>query len=44
MMEPQVWRMIITSMQQMIGRKSENKITVALTAILKNAEKSAWRN
>ncbi len=38
MMEPQVWRMIITAMQQMIGRKSENKITVALTAILKNSD------
>lgn len=38
MMEPQVWRMIIKSMQQMIGRSSENKITVALTTILKNAE------
>lgn len=38
MMEPQVWHMIIKSMQQMIGRKSENKITVALMAILKNAE------
>ncbi|MEA4933015.1 MAG: TetR/AcrR family transcriptional regulator [Lawsonibacter sp.] len=38
MMEPQVWRMIIKSMQQMIGRSSENKITVALTTILENAE------
>lgn len=38
MMEPQVWRMIITAMQQMIERKSENKITLALKAILKNSE------
>ena len=38
MMEPLVWRTIIASMPQMIERRSENKITVALTAILKNAE------
>lgn len=36
-MEPVVWRTIIASMPQIIERRSENKLTVAMTAILKNA-------
>ncbi|MHC6181397.1 TetR/AcrR family transcriptional regulator [Clostridium sp. JNZ X4-2] len=37
-MAPVVWRNIIASMPQMIERRSENKMTAAMTAILKNAE------
>lgn len=37
-MEPVVWRNLIASMPQMIERSSENKITIAITDILKNAE------
>lgn len=37
-MEPVVWRMIIASMPQMIERRAESKRTVAMAAILKNAE------
>jgi AcrR family transcriptional regulator len=37
-MEPLVWRTVIPSMQQIIERKSEDKVTLALTAILKNAD------
>jgi AcrR family transcriptional regulator len=38
LMEPQVWRIIIASLPKITAKKSENKITAALTAILKNAE------
>jgi AcrR family transcriptional regulator len=37
-MEPVVWRIIIASMPQMLERRSENKITMAIAEILKNAE------
>ena len=37
MMEPLVWRMIISSLPHMLERRSENKMTV-MKAILKNAE------
>lgn len=37
MMEPVVWRNIIASMPQIIERRSESKMTTAMTAILKNA-------
>jgi len=37
-MEPVIWRMIIASMPQIIERRSENKMTAAMTTILKNAE------
>ncbi|HML38311.1 MAG TPA: TetR/AcrR family transcriptional regulator [Bacillota bacterium] len=37
-MEPMVWRNLIASIPQMIERKSENKLTVTIAAILKNAE------
>jgi AcrR family transcriptional regulator len=36
-MEPVVWRNLIASMPQIFERKSENKMTTAITAILKNA-------
>lgn len=39
LMEPQVWRLIITSMPRINEKRSENKITRALTEILKNAER-----
>lgn len=39
MTEPLIWQKIIPSMQQIIERKSENKITLALRAMLKNAER-----
>ena len=38
MMEPQVWRTLVASMPQIVQRKSESKLTAAMTAILKNAE------
>lgn len=38
MMEPQVRNMIVTAMPQIIERRSENKLTAAVRAILKNAE------
>lgn len=38
MMEPLVWRTIITSMKQILERGSENKITMNLKTILENAE------
>lgn len=37
-MEPVVWRMIIAAIPQMIERRSENKLTTAMAAILKNEE------
>ncbi|MCK9171270.1 MAG: TetR/AcrR family transcriptional regulator [Treponema sp.] len=37
-MEPVVWRTITAAMSKMTGQKSENKLTAAMTAILKNAE------
>jgi AcrR family transcriptional regulator len=37
-MEPLVWRTLIASMPQIIERRSENKLTAAMTAILRNAE------
>lgn len=38
-MEPVVWRIIISSMPQIIQKpRSENKMTAAMAAILKNAE------
>lgn len=38
-MDPMMWRIIISSMPQMIRKpRSENKITAAIAAILKNAE------
>ena len=37
-MEPVVWRNIIAAMPQIIERRSENKLTATMTAILKNAE------
>ncbi len=37
-MEPVVWRSIISSMPQIIERRSESKLTAAMAAILKNAE------
>lgn len=37
-MEPAVWRMVIASLPSMIERKSESKVTAAMTTILKNAE------
>jgi AcrR family transcriptional regulator len=37
-MEPVVWRNIIASMPQIIERRSENRMTAAMAAILKNAE------
>ncbi|WMJ89133.1 TetR/AcrR family transcriptional regulator [Anaerocolumna sp. MB42-C2] len=37
-MEPFVWRTIITSMPQINERRLVNKITTAITGILKNAE------
>ncbi len=36
--EPVVWRHIIASLPQMVERRSENKLTAAMAAILKNAE------
>lgn len=39
MMEPSVWRNIVSSMPQIVQRRSESKLTAAMTAILKNAEK-----
>jgi len=38
LMEPVMWRTIISSMQQIMERKSEDKITIALKAMLKNAD------
>lgn len=37
-MEPVVWRNLIASMPQIVERRSENKLTAAIAAILKNAE------
>lgn len=37
-MEPVVWRNLISSMPQLIERRSEHKMATAMTAILKNAE------
>ena len=37
-MEPVVWRNLIASMPQIAERRSENKMTAAIKAILKNAE------
>lgn len=37
-MEPVVWRRIIASIPQIIEQRSENKLTAAMAAILKNAE------
>lgn len=37
-MEPVVWHKIIASIPQIIERRSKNKLTAAITAILKNAE------
>lgn len=37
-MEPMVWRMVIASMPQIQKPRSENKMTAAMAAILKNAE------
>mgnify|MGYP000878488760 CR=1 FL=1 len=37
-LEPLVWRTIIDFMPQMIELRSENKLTAAVVAILKNAE------
>jgi Transcriptional regulator len=39
MLEPQVWRNIVASMPQIVRRGSENKLTAAMTAIMRNAEK-----
>lgn len=38
MMDPLVWRKIMTSMPQIVQRRSESKMMAAMTAILKNAE------
>lgn len=38
MTEPRVWRLIIASIPQFVQLRSGNKIIVAMTAILKNAE------
>lgn len=38
MMEPEVWRTIIASMPQIIRRRTESRMTAAMTAIMKNAE------
>jgi AcrR family transcriptional regulator len=37
-MEPVVWQNIVASMPQIIERRSEGKLTVAMKTILKNAE------
>jgi hypothetical protein len=37
-MEPIVWRRLIASIPQIIEQRSENKLTAAMAAILKNAE------
>lgn len=39
MMEPLIWRYIAAAMPQFAQRRSENKLTAAMTAIMKNAEK-----
>lgn len=39
MMEPLIWRHIATAMPQFAQRRSENKLTAAMMAIMKNAEK-----
>jgi len=39
MAEPQVWRTIIAAMPQLSQPRSESKLTAAMTAILKNAER-----
>ena len=39
MMEPLIWRHIAAAMPQFAQRRSENKLTAAMTAIMKNAEK-----
>ena len=38
MMEPQVWRTLMASLPQIIQNRSENKLTAAMKAIMKNAE------
>lgn len=38
MMDPRVWHTIIASIPQIIHLRSENKLIVAMTAIMKNAE------
>lgn len=39
MSEPSIWQNIVATMPQIFQRRSENKLTAAMTAILKNAEK-----
>ena len=39
MMEPLIWRHVAATMPQFAQRRSENKLTAAMTAIMKNAEK-----
>ncbi|MVB10519.1 putative HTH-type transcriptional regulator [Caprobacter fermentans] len=39
MMEPLIWRHIAAAMPQFAQWKSENKLTAAMTAMMKNAEK-----
>lgn len=39
MMEPLIWRRIAATMPQIAQRRSENKLTAAMAAIMKNAEK-----
>ncbi len=39
MMEPLIWRHIVATMPQFAQRRWENKLTAAMTAIMKNAEK-----
>lgn len=39
MMEPLIWRHIAAAMPQFAQRRSENKLTAAMMAIMKNAEK-----
>ncbi|WP_416318319.1 TetR/AcrR family transcriptional regulator C-terminal ligand-binding domain-containing protein [Thermoanaerobacterium saccharolyticum] len=38
LMEPMVWRIIISSMPQVIEKRSENKLMTGMMEILKNAE------
>jgi AcrR family transcriptional regulator len=38
MLEPHIWRNIVSSMPQIIERRPESKLTAAMTEIMKNAE------
>lgn len=38
LMDPRVWRTIIAAMPQIMQKRSENKLTAAMNAMMKNAE------